>query len=383
MWWGGSNLETTVWGLAVDSGSFDAPAQEKMAQYFENKVKENNSGTIQKILGYWGLGLLEKPTLGNLQQLAGNTVSFEEKADSALALAYIGDTTKARGMYFDLLADYGYSLRPYYRIQRDGEKMADINKMVEDTAQMLLLGSLVEKYYNDGLGAYVRDFKGQADDVVLDLAQMAFVNEELAKLPAQDTGITVDNAGNRQSFTLDRGNSRVIDVMPQNINRFSLTVNKGRAEVTANYTLGADGAGRIPKDNRLSIKRSWRKAKGSGDKIVPGDVVEITIDADVNADGPQGEYNITDYLPAGLVYLDNPGNYGLQQNGWTWQVENNVIKAYFYNSPWWKTYKKSIVYYARAAMAGTYTAEPAVLQSILDRAVIQTTNEETIKINLN
>lgn len=383
VWWGGSNLETTVWGLAVDSGSFDAPAQEKMAQYFENKVKENNSGTIQKILGYWGLGLLEKPTLGNLQQLAGNTVSFEEKADSALALAYIGDTTKARGMYFDLLADYGYSLRPYYRIQRDGEKMADINKMVEDTAQMLLLGSLVEKYYNDGLGAYVRDFKGQADDVVLDLAQMAFVNEELAKLPAQDTGITVDNAGNRQSFTLDRGNSRVIDVMPQNINRFSLTVNKGRAEVTANYTLGADGAGRIPKDNRLSIKRSWRKAKGSGDKIVPGDVVEITIDADVNADGPQGEYNITDYLPAGLVYLDNPGNYGLQQNGWTWQVENNVIKAYFYNSPWWKTYKKSIVYYARAAMAGTYTAEPAVLQSILDRAVIQTTNEETIKINLN
>lgn len=378
--WGSSHLETTVWAIFVDSSGFD---KARLVAYLEKVANQPSPGTISEIYSSWGLTLLGEPRINKLLTLADSASGFEDRALSALALASIGEIEKARDLYYDLLADYAYTSKPYIRIQRDTSSGTSVtDKYLKDTSLMLLIGSLVQKDYNLGLYSYLRDYRVAADDIVLDLAHIAFIDEEISTLPDTDTEVSLVSSSFSTTYNLSRGSATTVKLLPSEVGDTRLIALSGKAEATAYYTIGKSGLEALSPDNRLSLKRTIKKVKGTG-PLTTGDIVEIRLDYDATSQAPLGEYSLIDPLPSGLIYLSQPYNYGLKPLGWSCRQDDNVITSCFWNSLWWQTHKDTVrTYYARVATPGTFIYEPAVIQSRLDLSVVNFTPQDTLKIDL-
>ncbi len=380
--WGGSNLETTVWALFVNPSPFD---KEKAVAYLENRLGQGGSGNNQRIYSAWGLSLLDRPHLNEILTLSQNTSSFDDKVIAGLALASLGEIESARDIYYDLLADYAYTNKPYIRIQAsvtNAQATQIVDKYVKDSSLALLLGSMVERNYNEGLYSYIRDYQNQVEDIALDLAKIAFVTQELEKLPDEDTSISFTSNSRDLSFDLSKGRTKKLTLLQGEHTTAKLTVTKGKAEIAAFYFAIPKTLSQIDKDKRLTIKRIFKKVKGTGNDIHPADIVAITVDFDLDKSlAPLGGYSITDHLPSGLVFLNNPHMYGFSHASWVREIRPNVIKYTFYNSPWWQQHgERSFTYYARAGAVGTYVAEPTLFQSLLELSILQATPENSVTI---
>ena len=370
--WGGSNLETTVWAIRADGSKFD---QDKLINYLSNQLTQKSANNKQKLLAVWGLAMLEKPQVLLLDRLIDTSTTAEEKLIGALALVSTGQTEKARDLYLDILADWAYTSKPYVRIEGQNS-----DQIVTNTAWAALVGSQVEKTYNEGLAFYLRDYGWQARNVLLDLTYISNINEELAKLPKEATKINLTAGSINKSWDLSKGERERQIIKSTDLPGLKVEVLSGKADLDFRYFLGAAGLTSGAKDERLSIKRSYQKAIGDG-AINPGDIVRIKLEVNVTEAAPVGSYEINDYLPSGLVYLSNPGAYGLTQAKGMWEAENQIVRGNFYYFPKWRQYDDGIrIYFARAAFGGEYVAEPAVFQSLTDLTVWQATASETVRI---
>lgn len=379
--WGGSDLETTAWAVFVDPDRFDTNV---LTKYLESKFGQPNAGTMQKIYAAWGLSNIGQPRVNDLLVLAEIANTYQEKVLSGIALASIGETEKALDLYYDVLSDYAYEYPPYIRIQEKNPEQEELDSYVENSAAALLLGSMVENRYNEGLYEYTRDFRTQTEDIVLDLADIAYIQEELNKLPESDTRVSYLSNTQEIDEILTKGKNLAIDLSADELENFILTVDDGRAEAIAYYFVDPEQFDRLETDDRLQIVRNYKKIKGEGYNLQPGDIVEIKIDFDLDHDtAPRGGYFITDHLPSGFTYLNNPQAYGLERRGWVQPLEdNNKVRYNFYNSPWWQLHgQKSLKYYARVNAVGRYKAEPAVLQSRKDLSIFQGTEFDFVEIS--
>jgi signal peptidase I len=216
----------------------------------------------------------------------------------------------------------------------------------------------------------------------LDLSSISFIDEELGKLPEENTSFYVKSVKGEKTVNFDKSDSWVIHLgNSSDLSGLYIKVNSGKVDVNTYYYLEPSSLKNLTLDKRLTLTRSYKKVKGEGDKILPGDIIEIKLDFDFNSDSPQGGYKIVDILPSGLSLLENPSLYGLSTDSWITQTENNVLTHYSYLSPWWYKYKDTpIVYYARVTSNGKYIWEPAIIQSQLDLSVFQATQEDKLTI---
>lgn len=370
--WGSSVLETTVWSIFVDPTPFDKP---KLISYFENQLLNTEINSTQRIYALWGLSLLGKPKISQLNSLSKTATSFEDKAIIGIALATQGDIEDSKAIYQDILANFAYMNKPYFRIQ------AKADSYISDTSLALLLGNLVDNSLNQGYYSYLTNFSNQTEDVVLDLSRIVYLDTVLAVLPKTDSQVTLTQGGVKQTIDLSKGRKKVITLPGNKLKTTSISVDSGKAEINALYSLSSQSFAEVKKDERLSISRQITPVGSQESTIRPGDIVAIKIDFNLSTKAPYDCYTITDYLPSGLTAINNPALYGLFQMGWVYEKAKNVMQSSFCNSNWWRLHgDRNIVYYARAAAIGTYIAEPAVLQSQLDLSILQSTPENSIKI---
>ncbi len=374
--WGNSDLETTLWTTYIDANKFD---KEKLVKYFEN-IAGNTHGRIEdQILSNWGLTLLGKPQVNNLVRLSKSATTFKEKTLSALSLEYAGQTEMSKDIYFDLLANYAYTNKPYIRIQA-GDSM---DSYLLDTSYMLLLGSKFESEYNSGMGLYIRDYRTEAENVILEVSNIAFINNELSKLPDEDTEVTVKSKYQNTVKNLSNGDTVNINLKDDELSTLVVTTNKGKSESTINYFATTESFDKLEGDDRLSLKKTIKKIQGDPEKIKLGDILEVSIDYDFTNDAPLGCYDLTDHISSGLTYLDNPQSYGitLTNRGYLYESGGNIAKGCAYNSPWWRRYSNnSSVYYVKVSSVGKYINEPAVMQSRLDPTIFQKTPTDYITV---
>lgn len=375
--WAGSDLATTAWSIYIDPSGFD---KTKLIDFFEKQLTNPQAGSMPQIYSAWGLTLLGRPHLVELQTAADTLVNPDEKIMAGIALATTGQLEKARDIYYDILADFAYQYKPYLRIQRPGDETANLDHRITDTSYALLLGDLVEHKYNDQLYSYLRDFQSQTQDAVIDLSKIAFIEEELSRLPQSDTRVSVTTSSLQKSLDLTHGDSQMLTLTPEEVSSLKVNVNAGKAEARLQYSVGAKSLSTLPTDNRLHISRTYKKANGEG-KIYAGDIIEVKLNFDYNQESPLGSYQILDFLPSGMSYLSSPSLYGLNTKGWVTVDSHNRVTAYVYNSPYWQD-DRTVIYYARAATPGTYVAEPAIFQSALDVSVFSLTPSEKVSIEL-
>lgn len=376
--WGSSSIETSLWATYLDANAFD---KEKLRQYFERYSPDSYGDTQSKIYSAWGLTLLGYPKVNDLKLLSQRASSYNEKVTVALALTSAGLTEEARETYYDLLSDYAYTNKPYVRIQSGA---TDMDTYLLDTANTLLLGSLVDQNYNEGMNLYLRDYRTAAEDIILDVANIAFIRNQLANLPKEKTTIAFRSASENINQDILPGRIVSVELTPTEAKNFTLNVLAGKAEALVSYSVAPQELDKLLPDDRIEISRSFKKVAGSGDKIFPGDIVEVTVSYDFDRQkAPLGCYEITEHISSGLTYIENPHLYGLSSQNKIYMHEDNknIAQACAYNSPWWQTYSNyKMTYFAKANAAGTYIMEPTIMQSRLDPSIFQKTQEETITI---
>ena len=274
--WGGSDLNTTAWAVSVDPSPFD---EDKLVSYLESYINNDtyDVGLADTIRAAWGLSSLNKPYLTYLQQSAGKASTFEEKVLVGIALAQNGETETARDMYYNMLADYGWENGYYVRIQSDANPDLEINKTVHDTGMALLLGALVEPSYNKGMYEYIADFRYDAEDIVTDLAGITFIKDHLSELPEGFTSVTYTSNRRTLSHEMKTGGTWGVTVFPDEQDKYKLTIETGKADVTAYFNVGSEGLTSAKKDPNLSLSRRYTNVTGNGE-FTPGDIVRVELD---------------------------------------------------------------------------------------------------------
>ncbi len=376
--WGSSDLESTLWAVYIDPSKFD---KDKLIKYFESYASLGWGKAEDKIMANWGLSILGKPRINNLRILSNETKTFKEKVLLALAFNYVGENEKAKDIYLDLLSQYGYTNKPYIRIQSGSY---DMNSYLLDTSYMLLLSSKLNDNYDTGMSLYLRDYKTEATGVILEVSNISFIDSELSKLPKTDTEIKIKSKYQNKSFDLTKGNSVNIDLKQDELESLTVETLKGKAESIINYYVAYDDFNKLAGDKRISLKKSVSKVKGEGSEIKLGDILQIKLEYDFKTEAPNGCYELTDHIPSGLTYIDNPSSFGLNAShvGYMYDSGKNIVNGCAYNSEWWKRYTNNTsLYYVKVNAVGKYLNEPAIMQSSIDSTIFQKTQEEYINIS--
>ncbi|HLD91998.1 MAG TPA: alpha-2-macroglobulin family protein, partial [Patescibacteria group bacterium] len=368
--WGASDLETTFWSTYIDPNQFD---KEKLISYFEK-----NENTI---FGSWGLTILGKPKINKIISLSNKATTFEDKVLSALALEYIGQGQLAKEKYLDILSEYAYTNKPYLRIQADNTSM---DSYLINTAYTLLLSSKIQDEYSEGMDLYLRDYRTEAQDIILEVADIAFINSELNKLPNENTQITIKSPNHNLEKDLSKGMSININLQPNEIDKLNLEINKGKAEASINYYVTPEDFDKLSEDKRIKISRSVKKIKGEGSEFKLGDILAVYLKYDFDSKAPLGCYELTDHVPSGFTVIDSPYNYGLETShlGYMYESSPNVTKGCASNSDWWKKYTNNTsVYYIKVNSVGKFVHEPSILQSTIDPSIFTKTSEDFVTVH--
>lgn len=285
----------------------------------------------------------------------------------------------------NILSEYAYTNKPYLRIQADPKK-SDYNTYALDTSYVLLLGTLngIDDY-NNGFNLYLRDYRGDISTVVLDIANISYIDKLLSDLPDKDTTVLFKTASQNVTKNITKNGFLSVDLKPSEINNFNLSVVDGKADVVLNYYVTPDDFSKLQSDNRISLTKTVTKVKGAvtGD-IKIGDILRVDLKYDFDTKAPLGCYNITDEIPSGMTYLDNPNNYDLAigQRGTLYPEKANIVKGCASNSPWWKQYTNNTsTYFIRVTAAGKFAQEPAIIQSSIDPSIFQKTPEEYVTVS--
>lgn len=378
--WGDTNLETTLWAVYVDQTPFN---RGKLIEYFTNDNGSFSNTTEEKILSNWGLTLLGVPKVNELNRLSKTATTYREKVLSGLALQSAGETSRAREIYFQILSEYAFTNKPYLRIQADPNK-ANYDAYVLDTSYALLLGSLSSGEYEDGLNAYLRDYATQAENVVKDIANIVFIDGQLQGLPQSDTIINFKTSSQNATKNISKEGPLLVNLKQSEVRDFAVNVVEGKAEATLDYFAAPEEFNALKGDDRLTLKRTISKAKGEGSKVKIGDILEVNLRYDFDDNAPLGCYTITDYIPSGMTYVENPGSFGLSygNKGLLYPIGGNVLSGCAYNSTWWNSYSNNTsVYFMRVTAVGTFIREPAIIQSTMDSSIFQKTQEEFVTVD--
>lgn len=378
--WGDSDLETTVWAVYVDPSAFN---KEQLVNYFKNANRGYGTTTETSILRNWGLTLMGSPDINELNRLASTATTFKEKILAALALYSAGNTERSKTLYYQILSEYAYTNKPYLRIQADPNKN-DYGTYALDTSYVLLLGTLNQGPYTDGFSLYLRDYSSYAENVVLDIANISYLDYILSTLPDKDTSISFKSDSQNITKNITRDGALMLNLKGTEVNKFDLTVVDGKADASINYFVTSGEFSNLPADPRLSLKKVVTKVKGSaGGGIKIGDILQVTLHYDFNSKAPEGCYTLTDHIPSGMTYLDSPDNYDLTigRKGTLYIENQNIVKGCAYNSYWWKFYTNNdSTYFERVTGVGKFVQEPAIIQAGVDPSIFQKTSEEYVNV---
>jgi hypothetical protein len=375
--WSDSDLSSSVWAAYVNPDVFN---KSLLMDYFTNAF----SNTIEdQIFINWGQSLLGKPMVNSLNQLVPKATTYRQKVYAALAEYSVGNVQKSKALYYSILNTYIYANKPYLRVESSPTER-DYDTYYNDTSYMLLLSALLgDDQHVVGFQNYLNDY-GNRSSLVSDLTSIVIVENRLKRLPPTNTIVELMTPSKKVVVDLTKEGMFSTQLKAADLPSTSLVAKSGSADVQLLYSIGSDQFNSLTLDDRIAISKSITKIKGGTDnEMTLGDIVQVTLTYSFSSTAPLGCYLITDTIPSGMAYIDDPSRYDIStsRQHLLYSQTDHVVEGCVSHSSWWKDYfdNKSI-YYMRAAGSGSYQVEPAFIQSATDQSIIQKTNEDSIVI---
>ncbi len=351
-----SSLEVSALIASTVPDPFD---QRAMATYFARILEDPDTDPADRSIALWGAAALGEPVLNEINTMlkpageAGQALTGEVQLNLLLGLACGGDGAHAATGARQLIADWTEDLGTSMRAVIDGQ--ADTT--VKATARMAMLANMLHLQEGDKLYQYVLENQRRSDYFLLE--QLAILQER--------TRETVQPAG--FSYVLD-GQTVKVDLMERPFYTMTLTPQQ-RLEIDFKEVQGDISAmslyqkAGLPQASgtaarELSVTREYRVGDKISDSLPTQGKILVTIHYKIDENAPQGCYNLVDFLPAGLrfVAIDNSV---YQEANHPWLLQQSGSKLVFGLYKGDQAMEKTLRYYARVAMPGTFRAESVYL----------------------
>ena len=323
---------------------------------------------IVALAGWAGLG---DDVLDELRAVDVDSVTVREALWVALGLVASGDENGARTIERALLELHGQELGPWVRLDVGGR----LEATMEATAMLALVATAIGDPLAPRLDRYVREM--ETTEAIHVLPEIGVIRWSLDRLPRASARFAWTVGGTRRVETLAPGASWSTVLTESQRDGFRIEAIEGEVAVAASWTR-APGPGDLPSGGLVTISRTVTPA----DDAPTTGLVKVRLRIVFEAKAPTGCWEVTDRTPSGLAPVVGvpgwPDDQAILRSTvapWevsgqrvSWCVEPGVVRDF------------TLGYSARVVSAGTFTWEPAVVQSIAAPEVGATTPVTTYTI---
>jgi len=350
-----SDLLFTAKVLEVDKDDFDTNAAK---EYFYNVLNNKNSNLEEITYAYYGLAVLGEPVLNDINNFMTNQfLPPEYQLYLARAIDKLGATEYAVGIVKKILQGHGESVEPYLRINL-GKTQDEITEYTYQAAVVMASAGLTQASQLFDY-AYHHPAKDQLNNTEI----LAYVSRELPRLSGEPVSFNYVLDGKEKNVSLNNDEQESLSLTPEQIKNIQFKNISGQVGLIVTYQVPMDVKAEKT-DKNLSIKRVYSVAGNDTNTFSENDIVKITIMPQIAAKAIDNEYQVTDFLPAGLKILSNTFYRGIGldlMQQYPYEVNGQQIKF------WSGKPAKAFNYYAVVTSKGTYTAEPVTLQGFVAR----------------
>ena len=324
----------------------------------------------REIIATAGLAGLGDDVLDELRAVDIESVTTREALWTALGLIASGDEDGARVIERALLDEHGQALGPWVRL--------DVGETLADTLDAASLLALVAAGVGDPVAAsldrYVREVR--TSEGLYALSGIGVIRWTLDRLPraAATFAWTVD--GERHEEALAPGASWSVALTERQRAGLQLETIEGAIAVVASWTRVPSPAD-LPSGELVTIERTVTPAGGASTT----GLVKVRLHVVFAPTVPSGCWDVSDRTPSGLAPLASvhgwPGGEDSRLVIWPYEVSGQRVGWCLDPSA-----RRDVVlgYSARLVSAGTFTWEPAVVQSVSAPEIGATTPVTTYTI---
>jgi hypothetical protein len=293
----------------------------------------------------------------------------------AAAYSVAGDGEKARILVSQVIKEHG---------EKDGQGLIiNVGKTIDDRAEATVTAAWLAARLD--LTDHAKLWKGfvsmqKNTNEPFYLERAAYVLTALERRAARPASITYVLNGQEQQDDLSGGQ----------LWSFPFDTAHGQFEVKAvvGNVRVAILAMRPAKDeelrssDKLSVKREYLVGGQATTALKSDDLVEVRLTPSLPSVDGWNDYRLTDNLPSGLVPVSRVYTNSEDSGCYGWVNEVTEESVSFTVNTWTFTNCKQdyVHYYARVKTAGTYAAEPAVLQSYDHPEIINASAATTVTI---
>lgn len=350
--YGNADLETTVKMLPV---LLEQASVETIRYYLENAWYSDT--VTDKAMILYGLSLLDQPILDDLENYSRiEELSVKERLYVALAYMAVGDTFMANKSYTMAVAGVMKELDQVAYLDFGAEE-----KNLELTAIAMVCAAKLDLPVSNLFYEYVST--RYSNEVLNNVWVLQYVLEKIERLEKTEASFSYEYLGQKETVDLSTGEIKSFTLPIQTLPVFDLPIVNGDVGIVLNYQRQQISG--VENDTDLSATRRYYSYQENEESTTfqEGDLVKVVIDYEVKKEAIDGSYILTDYLPSGLKPIDNPWSMGLAtEGGYTWYREVDGQKVSFYIGHVDPSYYEPLVYYARIASIGEFSAEALIIQ---------------------
>ncbi len=358
-------LSAKMASLAADDIDTDA-----LATYFKSLLENEETMPEDAAYCYWGLAALKEPVLLDIRAiLEADDLTPYIRLVLGTALAEIGDYQGAIEIYTEAVKSSGTITDTLAWLETGAR-----DESIDSTALCSLIALKTNQPEKTKLFNYIKS--NSTSELLVNLERMIFVSNYI-KEASLNNSFSYELDGVKKQVELQKGGSFRLDLTPEKLDSLKFSNIQGKVQATVSYVAPASKIRRT-EGNMVSIERSYSLNNRPASSFSRSDTIKVTIKPSFGATAPDGYYEITDVLPAGLRFDRNEHSYGNSAYWWLDEITGQkVVFGFYYNK---KDYiDTSITYYARAVSEGTYTSDNAAIRHT-DKDICSFTEREQITI---
>ncbi|HXI45569.1 MAG TPA: hypothetical protein VNH13_04665, partial [Candidatus Acidoferrales bacterium] len=291
--------------------------------------------------------------IDDLQAFDPSTVTVREQIWLALGLLASGDETDARTLERSILAASGQRLDPWVRLNTGTTREDGLDA----TALMLVLAGQLGDPLAAGLRRYVAD--QPSTEAIYPLQLLGYVRGSLDRLSRSAGQFVWTLAGVRHEETLEPGGAFSLPVTATQLAELHIDRTAGDLVVSSAW-LGDATSAELPTTPGIRIVRNLASSTAPADGVF-----RVRLQVTIATSLPYGCYTVTELLPSGLAPLIGtpgwPDDETLRNLDQPWEVDGQRVSWCLGVDAEHHTF--NLGYAARVVSPGTYTWEPAVVQS--------------------
>lgn len=362
--------------------------QSQLKDYFRKTMRDEKADIHRIVRSLYGLASLQEPVLAKIQLVKDERdLTLEDRMYVALAFAKLGDREDARAYYSEHIS-------PELKREAGQAWLQDIENQTQRSKLTTLAGAVASAsgYQEDALAVweYAREHYPQEDLDILERFMM--LRDLIAKSTQEKASFEYELNGQKHTVELDpqkNGNSVTMELSAQDMKSIRFSSVRGQP-VAISVLESFENPANVEKNSELSVKRTYVVNGRPVTSFTEGETVVVRLEYQIQQKALDGGYQVVDFLPSGMRPVTNLWQRGLAQNyqscyqkGYPLAVDGNKVyfSAYHARDNKYECGTYVVEYYARTSSKGSFTAAPALIQSLknYDSLNVSASSSVTIK----